>query len=517
MAEKESWLDRMISAVSPQWGLERLKARRLHNLYRSARSSRQRQDVPLDGGSADRDTQWAAMTLAQKARYFDQNNEHIGGGADFFQAYTVGPGIRTEPLIKRRDGTPHTELNEQIKVKWRAFMKRPDISGRYTGARLQRLLARTYFREGEFFLRFFEGRQYPHHTEIPLSVEVLELDQLPHSLNDRAKNIVQGIELSKHKAALAYHFYKRHPGDVLHPGGRETVRVAAQDVLHLAYTKRLNQKRGVSQLHSVMERAQDVDDIDRFELAAAKQGASMGLAIHRTADYTPDMDEHNNPIERPQITKFWPGMVLDGLDIGEEAHMLSPNGRPNPHLEPFRDGHLRAMAAGTGLPWAAYSRKYTGTYSSERQARVDGHLMLEVHAQDIVDDLEQPMYERFLKAAVLYGEVEIPWEEIDPATIYNASHKTPQMPWIDPMKEVRAKELLVQAGFDSRSNQIRAMGRNPDDVRQELRMENELDEQMGMSFTTSPDGIPDNVPNTSNVSDSGKSSEAQVPANKSAG
>ncbi|MFP1462800.1 phage portal protein [Escherichia coli] len=54
--------------------------------------------------------------------------------------------------------------------------------------------------------------------------------------------------------------------------------------------------------------------------------------------------------------------------------------RPNPNLETFRNGQLRAVAAGSRLSFSSAARNYNGTYSAQRQELVestDGYLILQ--------------------------------------------------------------------------------------------------------------------------------------------
>lgn len=438
----------------------------LSALYEGAFQTRNRARLPLDSGNADYSIMLAGKTLTEKARYFDANYDYATGATDVFEASVVGEGIISEPLVLRKDGTPHREVNLKIKALYKEFMRCPGIDGT-SGSKLQRLACRSYFVDGEIFIHFFEGKQYPHFGKLPLSIELIEMDQLPISSKD---SIVCGVEKNKYGAPVSYHF--------------TDVTISAHDVLHLKLIRRPNQTRGVSKFHAVVDRLQDIKDIDNYERIASKMGAAIGLKIERTSDYSPSGGS------RADIQEFYPGMVLDGLDVGERAEMLNPNSRPNPQLEPFRDSQLRAAAAGLGISASSLMRKYTGTYSSERQALTESQRLLKPKIDDFINDFVDPVYRRVLSTAILYQLINIPWKEINKDSLFNVSHKGPTMPWIDPLKEIMAKERMVQGGFDSKSNQIRSTGRDPDDVLAEIAMDAKKEEMNHVRFTTSADGIP---------------------------
>ena len=455
-------------------------------IYQQARnSSRHRHPLEIDRGDADYSVQIAGDTLTQKARWLDANSDHVTGAFDYIVASIVGAGVITEPLIRLNDDTPYTEINQQIKDLWLIFQQKPDMSGN-TGQELQRQACRSWLRDGEVFVRFYEGVGYPHNTQIPLSIQLLESDQLDFHHN--GTNIVQGVEKDEYDRPIAYYFHKKHPGR-LRSENNDLIRIPASEICHLKLAKRLGQTRGVSCLHAVIDRVQDLGEIDVYETAAVKMGASIGLVIKRNGDFLSDGIEP----DRARITRFYPGMVLDDLSVGEEPEMLTPNGRPNPELIAFRDDTLRGIAAGMGISASTLMRKYEGSYSSERQALVEAQRLMDVRIEQFISQFIQPIYTRFIQTVVLYQLIDIKLKKIKPNSLYRASHKSPTMPWIDPLKEVNAKVNIIQAGLDSRANQIRASGRNPDDVMQEIIAETQRDMENGLSFTTSADGNPAGV------------------------
>lgn len=480
-----NWLENTIAAISPKWATER---QRYFALFEGAQTaSRHRRTLATDRGNADHSVGMAAKSLAEQARWIDANSDYGTGAIDNFVAAVVGTGIITEPLIKNKDGTPFTDLNEQIKDLWQEFMIHPSIDGMASGSEIQELACRSWFRDGECFLRFYEGTGYAHENILPLSVQLLEAEQLPIEYSRTDLNIIQGIQKDDYGKPIIYYFYKNHPGNYGTPT-KEMISVGARDVLHLKLAKRIGQTRGVSALHAVTHRIQDIAEIDTYETAAVKMGAAIGLKIERTADY---MD--TGQAARQEIQRFFPGMVLDGLEVGEHAEMLNPNGRPNPEVIAFRDDVLRAVAAGMGVSASTLMRKYQSSYSAERQALVETQRLIDIRIRKFITSLVQPLYVRFLQVAVLYGHIQIPAKQVHPFSLFRASHKAPVMPWIDPLKEVSAKVQTIQAGLDSRTNQIRATGRNPDDVFQEILTETQRDKDHDICFTTSADGNPTGV------------------------
>lgn len=467
--------------------------------YEAAESSRLRKSIPIDPSAADYENLYAGITLAHKARYLDANDGIATGIFDNKRAAIVGKGTITEPLVKRLDGTPATEFNAAIRAAWREWNKKPDVTSIHTGAQLQRLACLSTCRDGEIFGRFHEGYAYQHHTRFPLSIELIERDQLPAHFNDAGQNIVQGIQKNAQGVPIIYYFYKHHPGNYQQLS-TELVPVPASNVFHHKYVRRINQTRGISHLHSAMNLLADINETNKYELTTAKMAATIGLSIERPLDFKVIRDPRTQEVlnTRGAIEQMFPGMILDGLEPGEKASMLSPNNRPNPNMIGFLDSQKETVAAAVSLSPSTVKKKYTGSYSAERQGLVEAQRLLEMFIDDFQSDYMQPIYERFLLVCITYGFLKLP-KDIDLNSLYDTTHRAPKMPWIDPGREITAMKDAVEAGFDSRTNTIRGMGRTFDEVQHELITETKSDQEAGLSFTTSADGIPGGVPQQANL------------------
>jgi lambda family phage portal protein len=164
--------------------------------------------------------------------------------------------------------------------------------------------------------------------------------------------------------------------------------------------------------------------------------------------------------------------------------MIDSN-RPNSMLEQFRNGQLRAVAAGTSTSYSSISKDYNGTYSAQRQELVEQSVHYGVLRDYFIERCVRPIWERFVDMAVLSGKLEIPEGSINPRTLWNAGFQGPTMPWIDPKKEGEAEQLAVSAGFKSRSQVIRERGGNPQDVFEQIKQERAQEEEAGLTFTSS--------------------------------
>jgi len=154
-----------------------------------------------------------------------------------------------------------------------------------------------------------------------------------------------------------------------------------------------------------------------------------------------------------------PGLFFDNLNPGEEINTIQSN-RPSQLLSEFRSAMLRAIAAGTRTSYSSIAKDYNGTYSAQRQELVEQATHYAILRQEFIAGLIRPIWTRWLHLMLTAKHIEIA-PNIDINTLTNADYRGPIMPWIDPLKEVKADVEAVNAGFKSRSQVIRERGGDP--------------------------------------------------------
>lgn len=479
-----NWLDTAIAAVSPGIAVRRLYARRMLAAYEAAKPTVLRKQS-RDAGSGDRWVTQAGPNLRNQARYLDANHDLAKGVLNALVNNTVGAnGIGIEPQPRTFGGEIHDELADALLRLWKDWVRKPECTFTSDWAGTQRLLCRSWLRDGEVFTKSLLGNVpfLNHGSEVQYTLEMMEADMLPLVYDDPAKNIVQGIQRNGWGQPTNYYLYRRHPGnlDVFSARALDLKPVSAALIHHLRVRDRISQLRGVSVFASVMTRLDDIKDYEESERIAAKIAASMAAFIKKGM---PDMYEPNTDGTSRSL-RFSPGMVFDDLSPGEEIGTIDTN-RPNPQLIEYRKGQLRAVAAGTGVNYSTIARDYDGSYSSQRQELVEGWSNYQVLTSEFINNMAQPVWELFVKMAVTQELVAIP-ADIDPLSLDDALFIGPSMPWIDPLKEVKGNSEGERAGYVSGPEIIRRRGGNPRDVlEQEARWRRQL-QAKGLVSTSDP-------------------------------
>jgi lambda family phage portal protein len=458
-------LERAMLAVAPNWMAKRASARlrvqAMQSAYDAIGPSRLRRGR-RDMGSGNTIADYAQRPLRDIARDLDRNHDLARGTLNVMVRNIVGAtGIGVEPQPLGADGTVDAALAKQMADLWGRWSRYPEVTAELNWARSEQLLCRSWLRDGECLWQYLDGNvpKLTHASGLPYSLELLECDLLPVDYSDPLQNISQGIELDSWGRPKGYWVYKQHPGDPF-VGMPSMKRVPSERIGHLKLVDRIGQRRGVSLFAAVLNRLDDLKDYEESERIAAKIAASLAAVIKKGAP-----DDYSSTEGAPNPARnmaFQPGMVLDALNPGEDVSIIDSK-RPNPNALLWRNGQLRAIAAGTDASYSSISRNYEGSYSAQRQELVETFQAYSLLSYAFIDQCTSEVYRRFVAAMVLAGQVK-PARGVSFDQLCQCIYIPPSMPWIDPAKEADAYATLEDRAYISGPEIIRKQGRNPQDV-----------------------------------------------------
>ena len=471
----------LLMAVAPKVAAKRQfwqgQAKRLYE----AASKNPYHRRPGKQGSADKAMDHARGNIRDWARWLDENHDLAIGVLDNLVNKTVGAEIKVMPMILNPStGKANRPLNREIVKLWRNWTRRPEVTHELNFAGVQRMLARTLYRDGEVLGQHVIGAAgfAEHAGKIPYSVELIEADLLPFEYSDIKKGIIHGVEKTTWGRPRAYHLYKFAPDNIAtmitRPDPKNMKVVPAARMFHAKFTRRIGQTRGVSIFHGVAHRLDSLKDYEESERIAARIGASFAAYIRKGSDYVSESSLNVDGSQKTNRTmEMQGGMIFDDLLPGEEIGTIDTN-RPNTGLNEFRNGQLKAIAAGTGTQYSSISRNYDGTYSAQRQEMVESQASYAAMRDYLVFAMYQPIYEQFITAAILSNQITVPagYELTD---MFGAGWIAPPQPWIDPKKEVEADSAAVDANFVPWSQIVlQRTGRDPMIVLEQMLEEQEL-------------------------------------------
>ncbi len=475
-----SFIDEVIGIISPGWKAGRLQARYKIAAYEAVMPTRTHK-ARRENRNANQLTQFGGRSLREQARWLDNNHDLVIGLLDKMEERIVGArGIIVEPQPLLLTGAVADDLAKEIRAAWAEWSVAPEVTGQYTRPVMERLLARTWLRDGEVFCQMVQGKVtgLTPQAGVPFWLEALEPDFVPLDSNDSGKGLCQGIFLNAWGRPIKYQVHKSLTTSGIALG--DTKEINADNMLHLKFVRRLHQIRGNSLLSGILIRLSALKDYEDAELTAARIAAALGMYVKKGDGQSYPESEDKEEREMDIV----PGMLFDGLQPGEDIGMIKSD-RPNPNLENFRNGQLRAVSAGSRGSYSSIARDYNGTYSSQRQELVESFEGYNILQDSFVAAISRPNYRNWLQMAITSGVIKTP-ADLDMKSLFNAVYSGPVMPWIDPLKEANGWKVQVRGGAATESDWIRSRGANPSEVKRRRKAEIDENNKLGLVFDTDP-------------------------------
>jgi lambda family phage portal protein len=489
-------IDRLFSLFSPAAGLRRIQQRHaLDQLqaraHEAAAPSRYRK-YAMDQQGPNSIAGESAIPLRIQARHYVRNHDMSRGIVRTMVNNVIGAnGIGIEPTPRRKDGSIHKEFAAQISNMQNLWMERPEVRRKFHFAKCQRMMGWTWLRDGEAFsqdvIGFVPGLK--HRTALPYSLELIEPDFFPMDYTDPNKGIVQAAEQNAWGEILAWYVYKNNPNELTTmpmAGWNDLKRVDAGRIKQLAFLDHIGQIRGITEFASILTRIADIKDYEESERIAAKVAASLTAYIKKDGGQEGFDDsllkKNADGTLKPRDLRMSPGMIIDSLAVGEEIGMIDSN-RPNPNLVTFRQGQLKAAAAGIGASYSSISKSYDGTFSAQRQELVEQWVNYAVLTDEFTGQWLQPIHKTSVNVGLLSGVLKMP-SDVVPETADDALFTAQSMPWIDPYKEAIAWVMLARAGFASEIEVLRKRGVNPRDFIEQSKQWRSDTKEAGLVFTS---------------------------------
>jgi lambda family phage portal protein len=432
--------------------------------------------------------------LRTKSRDLVRRNAWAAAGLDAFVANAIGTGIKPQSIAS---GMANEEgFRTEVHALWREWVEEADAADLTDFYGLQALACRSMLEGGECFIRL-RPRRVQDGLSVPLQLQLLEAEHCPLTLNTQTENgnvIRAGIEFDALGRRVAYHLTRIHPDDgALSPmsgqGGTsiaDTVRVPAEEVVHLFRPLRPGQLRGEPWLSRALIKLNELDQYDDAELVRKKTAAMFAGFITRVAPEDNLLGEGNADDAGIALAGLEPG-TLQVLEPGEDVKFSDPADVGGSYGE-FLRTQFRAVAAAIGITYEQLTGDLSGVnYSSIRAGLLEFRRRCEmVQHSVIVHQLCRPIWRAWMTQAVLSGALNAPGFE-KKRRAYLAAKWIPQgWQWVDPEKEFKAVVLAIRAGLMSRSEAISSFGYDGETIDREIAADNARADGLGLVFDSDP-------------------------------
>jgi lambda family phage portal protein len=442
----------------------------------------------------------AGPDMTARARWLVRNNGYAANAVESWASNAVGAGIKPSSSIGS------AVRKEAIQRLWLTWTDEADAEGLTDLYGLQRRIAREVFIAGEAFVRF-RPRRADDGLSVPLQLQMLPSEMLPLHMSGpgTAGPIRQGIEFDAIGRRVAYHFYRRHPADSTDPGlAGETVRVPADEVIHVIDPVEAGQLRGVSRFAPAIVKLFLLDQYDDAELDRKKVAAMYAMFITSPAD-------EENPLGEPSDDGFEvaPGQVVR-LEPGEDVKVADP-ADSGATYEPFQFRTLLQISAALGIPYAYLAQDLTkASFANSRAGLVEFRRRVSAWQHSVmVHQFCRAVWIRWMDVAVLSGALSLPGFERRRGEYLACSWLPDRWDWVDPLKDVHAELALIEAGLKSRTQAVSERGYDVEILDREIAAERARERALGLDFRRP--GSPAQAPAQASGEDAAESDDERSP------
>lgn len=451
-------------------------------------------------------------TLRDKSRWLCANNPYAASAIGILQNYVVGTGMQPQAAVRTvtKEGDQvrieeKDNWNDYVDDLWARWSRNVDIGcGKGEPSsfwEMQCIVLRRLFEDGEVFIRTTNPKKWP---VVPFASEILMPEWLDEmvSKNDATGNqIIAGIEVDAYGRKVAYHF-RRARGDGTANVASKTIRIPAEEMIHLYVRRQPRQLRGIPMMASVLERFYSLDEYADFELISAKIAACFGAFITRPAGDSGDVLQKGDgsvevkDAEGNILSTVEPGMIAN-LPEGYGVTFAQPQ-KPGATFDMFTTFNLRSLGAGIegGLSYESLTRDTSrSTFAGGRLSQIMDYQTFRGMQKFLEERFGVPYRDRWLEAAIASGAVTAPGYFGDQRDYWSRCDFI-QSGWswgINPLQEVNAARESMRAGITTLADECSYLGRS---WKQQLRLQAKINREanlLGVQLSGNPahDNLPD--------------------------
>ncbi len=430
--------------------------------------------------SADADIRPALKKMVANSRSLAQNNDYIKKYLRLLETNIIGPdGIKLQMQIKKKNGENDDEASKIIESAWKKWSRKENASveGKHSLNDICKLAVKTVATDGECLIRMIKGFD----NEFGFSLQMIETDYLDVDFNlkiDSENETRMGITFDQWRRPISYPLLAAHPGDGTFAFNRNRYQaLPANQIIHVFVSDQVGQSRGVPWTHAALKRLELIGGYEEAALVAARTGAAqMGVIITPDGEYQGDSNT-DGKIEMDVEPGVW-----RSIPAGTDFKQFDPK-HPTGEFDPFLKAMLRGAASGIGVSYNSLGSDAEGvSFSSLRQFALEDRDNWRLIQAFFIEHLMTDIFESWLEMALTTQAVKLPLSEYD---YFNHPAWRPRgWTWVDPVKDVKAAILAINAGLNSRTRIASEQGRDLEEIFEELAKENKWAKEQGITLTS---------------------------------
>ena len=480
--------------------------------YRGAAIGQMNQDWVPATLSSDYELRENLRMLRNRARDLRRNNPYVQSFLRLGKINVVGPyGFVTRPQVRDAQGELDRELNKALATGFDRWARsRVTLDRSLNLARALALAWETMFTDGECFVRLILGAP----NAAGLALQFIDADLIDEHFERAAapgqNEIRMGVEVDGNGAPVGY-WVNKPASPYSYPTG-ERYFVPAWDpetgrgeMLHFFLPQRVNQTRGPSLFHPVMETLNQIGALEEAELFASRAGATpLGFIIPGEDAEEPEEDEDQDQEDQAALAASAP----DGELPPARAHVTNPREiipetaaffrlhkgetlgqwkaeHPNAALPQVMKLMLQAGAVGVGGLYYEMAGDLEGVnFTSSRAGQLSQRDVWRMHQESEIDLLALPIRQAWVRIALLKGTLSVRGRRLLGAVAPYLEVDIRGRGWelVQPLEDSQTSALRIACGLTSRQLVLAEQNESFDDVLEQLKDEDRRSAEAGVSI-----------------------------------
>lgn len=415
-----------------------------------------------DCGFANDDIRAQLVTLRARSRDMYKNSPHHRRFINLVATNVVGDGFALK--CTPHDGTPGSSQYRVDKMasrflewhfwKWSTSPELCDSTARKTLAEIDRLNARTWARDGEYFNLIDTTAP----NKYGIDIRVIRPDAVDERYDATLSNgntVRMGVELDADSLRpVAYYLHTVKEYATCTGSRGPLVRIPASinggyGIIHGYTQEDEDQTRGVPLGHAGLTTLKMLETWNEAELAAAIDETCTVRTYHapqgRESEIANLCDPKNTDVANAMTAPKEPGQS-EVLPQGWEVSTNTPS-HPNRETTAFKASYQRDYATAVNCEYANLCNDWSGVnYSSVRAGTLSERDVWRVMQQQMICNSKSPVFlawlRRFLAVEISGG---FPASKFDKFSEHEFRGR--RWMWVDPLKDIKGAEIARAHGW----------------------------------------------------------------------
>ncbi|WP_202307433.1 phage portal protein [Dryocola clanedunensis] len=382
-------------------------------------------------------------------------------------------GVYVKPAVEI-DGSEEeiNQINEQLEKLFDRWAYDPDrfsVDGALSFELFQQNVEKIRVQDGECFIRI-------HTINRQIKLEILDTARLQQSNNQHLANgnyISNGIEFDQWHRPVNYYFCRFDPVTYTYSTGDYEV-IPANEICHYFIADQQGQERGLPDLVATSKLIEDLKNFTEAALTAKRVSASSMAFITNNNDTTSTdllgADERDEVT--PVYTEYFEAGFIGELGEGQDIKTVTPtNGVDG--IDQFTNELMNQISMGLNVTkQALLSDTSNASFSAARLTEKLQQTTFRTRTNVLISKVLKPIYIAWLKNEMINNsKLNLSFSDFDDLICARYILQKPIS--LDPVKDIQAELLQMEAGIKSKTQVIAELGGDPVKVLAEVQAEKE--------------------------------------------